>query len=314
MTGIVFNIQRFSVHDGPGIRTAVFFKGCSLRCFWCHNPEGIRPQPEIQFFPDRCIGCGECLKACAQGAHESRDGAHVFHRERCAGCGHCAETCYAGALELTGRRLTVEQVMEEVVRDQPFYQTSGGGVTLSGGEPVLQRDFARAILERCKAEGLHTAIETSAHCRWHDLALLVPVTDLVMMDIKHLDPGRHRAVTGASNARILANARRLMQTDRPVVFRLPVVPTVNDTAEEIGAIAAFVRQLGDLRKASNHQQAKQGDPPSLELLPFHRLATDKYRSLGLHYRATGLERPPCERMQQLAEAARACGIAVVGGS
>jgi len=138
-SGVIFNIQRFSIHDGPGIRTTVFFKGCSMHCYWCHNPEGIRPHPEIQFLPERCIGCGECLAACPQKAHALRDGVHIFNRTQCSGCGKCAETCYASALELTGTVMTVEQVMEEILQDRAFYETSNGGVTLSGGEPVLQR-------------------------------------------------------------------------------------------------------------------------------------------------------------------------------
>jgi len=309
MTGIVFDIQRFSVHDGPGIRTTVFLKGCSLRCFWCHNPEGLHPRPEIRFFPDRCISCGECVIVCPQGAQAIENGTRVYRRERCQTCGRCVQTCYAGGLILVGQEMTVEQVVTEILRDRAFYETSGGGVTLSGGEPVLQRDFAQAILERCKAEGLHTAIETCGNCRWEDLSTLLAVTDLIMMDLKHMDPEKHRAVTAVSNKRILANARRLAQTNKPIIFRVPVVPTVNDTPEEIDVIAAFVRRLADLRSEQGHH-SDGCDDTSLELLPFHRLAGDKYRSLGLDYRARDLTQPSKEKMAQLAETARAHGIAV----
>ena len=306
-TGIIFNIQRFSIHDGPGIRTTVFFKGCSLFCFWCHNPEGRRPKPEIQFFPNRCIGCRECSKVCEHGGHELQDGSHVYHRDQCIVCGRCADGCFAGALQLTGKRVSVAEVMAEVLRDRPFYQTSGGGITLSGGEPLVQPEFARGILEQSKAAGIHTAIETAANCRWQDLALLLLFSDLVLMDIKHMDATKHREATGASNERILANARRLMATDRPVIFRIPVIPTVNDTPEEMRAIAAFVRRLSDQRAAGN----PQAPPPSLELLPFHRLAADKFRSLGLDDRAGRLTPLAKEQMQELAEVARQCGISVV---
>lgn len=291
MEGFVFNIQRFSIHDGPGIRTTVFFKGCPLRCFWCHNPEGIRLQPEIQFFPERCIGCGACLDACRHGAHATEGESRVYRREQCVACGRCAETCYAGALVLTGRRMTDEEVVAEVLRDRAFYETSGGGVTLSGGEPLLQRDFAAAILARCRAEGLPTAIETAAHCRWQDLAVLLPVTDLVLMDLKLIDPARHREATGVSNERILANARRLVQAGKPVLFRVPVVPSVNDTPGDIAAIADFVRGLAEEVGASR---------PSLELLAFHRLAGSKYQSLGMAYRAGHLEPLSKEQMAELA--------------
>lgn len=209
--------------------------------------------------------------------------------------------------------MTVAQVMEEVLRDRAFYKTSGGGVTLSGGEPLMQRDFALDILEQCKAEGIHTAVETAGDCRWRDLAALLPVIDLVMMDIKHMDSAKHRSATGVSNDRILANARRLMETDKPVIFRVPVVPTVNDTPEEIRAIALFVHELSELRRKKSQSKGSFGSAsnetrlPSLELLPFHRLAADKYRSLGLDYRAGELEPLTREKMARLAEIARQCG-------
>ncbi|MBI4532045.1 MAG: glycyl-radical enzyme activating protein [Candidatus Latescibacteria bacterium] len=308
MTGIVFNIQRFSIHDGPGIRTTIFLKGCSLHCFWCHNPEGIRLRPEIQFFPSRCINCGVCLDACQHGARIEHEGGMIYLREKCVACGACVETCYAGATVRVGKEMVVEQVVDEVLQDRAFYQTSGGGVTLSGGEPAIQRAFSQAILACCKAEGLHTAIETAGNCRWEDLIALLPVTDLVMMDIKHLNPGKHRAATGVSNERILAHARRLVQTDKPIIFRVPVVPTVNDTAEEITTIADFVRRLADLRSENGHGVSLL----SLELLPFHRLAGDKYRSLGMDYHAGQLDPPTKEKMAELVEVVRARGVAVQG--
>ncbi len=305
-TGTIFNIQRFSIHDGPGIRTTVFLKGCSLFCFWCHNPEGRRARPEIQFFPDRCIVCGDCARACAHDGHAFLPDGHVYARERCVVCGRCAADCPSGALELTGRLVTVDQVMVEVLRDRPFYASSGGGVTLSGGEPLLQADFARAVLARCKAENIHTAIETAANCRWRELAALLPVTDLVMLDIKHMDAAKHRAVTGVSNARVLANARRLAESGVALMVRTPVIPTVNDSEQEIGAIAAFVAELQSLRAAS----APTAPPISYELLPFHRLAGDKFRSLGLDDRSAGLEPLSAERMRELACAVAARGVAM----
>ena len=308
MHGIVFDIQRFSIHDGPGIRSTVFLKGCSLRCFWCHNPESIRPKPEIQFLPQKCINCGECVLICQHGARIDLDGDMVYLRPECQTCGECVPSCYAGATELVGEEMTVDQVMTEVLADRAFYQTSGGGVTLSGGEPVIQPEFSRAILERCKAEELHTAIETAGNYPWEFLESMLPMIDLVMMDIKHLDPDQHRAATGVSNERILANARRLALTNKPIIFRTPVVPTVNDTPEEIDEIAAFVSTLSKLR--TNNNGSKDVAPITYELLAFHRLASDKYRSLGLDYHASELEQLSNETMTTLIGVAKSHDIIV----
>ncbi|MBN1248902.1 MAG: glycyl-radical enzyme activating protein [Anaerolineae bacterium] len=311
-SGIVFNIQRFSVHDGPGIRTTVFMKGCSLHCFWCHNPEGIRPKPEIQFYPERCIGCGACLEACEHGAQILRDGVHIYVRENCVMCGACVDNCFSGALELTGKSMTVDDVMAEVLADKAFYEKSNGGITLSGGEPLFQPDFTQAILVRSKAEGLHTAIETCGNYPWSTLEPVLPFIDLVMMDIKLMDSAAHREATGAPNERILAITEGLMRTDKPVWFRTPVIPTVNDTPEAIGAIASHVRHLTDLREAHNTQTGQSAPPPSLELLRFHRLAADKYRSLDLTYKASNLEAPSLDYMNKLRDVARSYDIAVKG--
>ena len=208
-SGLVFNIQRFSIHDGPGIRTSVFLKGCPLRCFWCHNPEGRHLRPEVRYSPSRCIACGACVEACPNHAHTIHEGVHHFSRSLCHGHGACIEVCYSGALESSGRVMTVDEVMEEVLRDRPFYESSDGGVTLTGGEPSLQDDFTLGILSRCKEKGIHTAIETCGEAPWHALESLLPYTDLVMMDIKAITPEKHLEVTGRTNDRILANARAL---------------------------------------------------------------------------------------------------------
>ncbi len=303
VNGLVFNIQRFSIHDGPGIRTTVFLKGCPLRCFWCHNPEGLRPRLEVQFTPSRCIGCGACVAACPHGAQELSAAGRVYHRDLCQRCGACVAVCYAEALQLTGKTMSAEQVVAEVLPDRAFYENSGGGVTLSGGEPLLQPAFALAILARCKAEGLHTALETTTQTRWAHIEAALPFVDLFMVDIKHLDPQKHKAATGVSNVRILANIRRLAATGKPIIFRIPVVPTVNATCAEIQAIAGFV---GELRRG----RADGGAGVSLELLPFHRLAGDKYASLGLDYRAAELTTPNKATMSTLVEAAREMGVPV----
>jgi pyruvate formate lyase activating enzyme len=299
VTGAVTNIQRFSIHDGPGIRTTVFLKGCNLRCFWCHNPETLRPQPELQIFPNRCIGCGECFKRCPNGCHAMVDGVRQFLRDQCTACGICADTCYAQALEIVGKVKTVDQVVEEVLRDRAFYETSGGGVTVSGGEPLLQLDFTIGILALSREQGIHTAIETAVNYPWERVAAVLPVTDLVMMDIKLMDSAKHRECTGVPNERILENAMRLGQQSIPLIVRTPVIPGVNDTTDEIEAIAAFVAGLPNLQY--------------YELLPFHPMATSKYDSLDLDYRARDMKSPSRETMDALTAAASRHGIKVRHG-
>jgi pyruvate formate lyase activating enzyme len=267
-------------------------------------------KPEIQFHPEKCIGCGACIEVCGFGGQLMVDDLRCYARENCQLCGRCVEECFAGALEMTGTCMTVDELMVELLADRAFYDNSGGGVTLSGGEPLLQDAFARQILERCKVEGLHTAVETSAHCRWERLEALLPLVDLVMMDLKHLDSGVHRAATGVPNESILANAERLMRTDIPVWFRTPVVPGVNDTTEAIGQIAAFVNQLIDIRLHSDQCEGANPVLPVLELLRFHRLAADKYRSLGLVSQTDGLEPPSQDRMDELRRVARSYGVDV----
>ena len=296
VTGVVTDIQHFSIHDGPGIRTTVFVKGCNLRCFWCHNPETIAVRPELQYFPDRCIACGACVEVCPESAHAVRDGKHSFDRARCTGCGACAQVCYARALEMAGRIRTAQEVVQIVLRDRVFYETSGGGVTVSGGEPLLQPDFTRSVLAGCREAGIHTAIETAGNVSWDRIATVLPVTDLVMMDIKTMDPVTHRREIGASNARVLENARRLSESGVPLIVRTPVVPGVNDEEASVGAIAAFASELPTL--------------VGYELLRFHMMAGAKYAALDLECRAADLPGPTTEQLDRLAACAAAFGIPV----
>lgn len=289
MNGIVLNIQRFSTHDGPGVRTTVFFKGCTNACAWCHNPESIRLRPEVQVFPDRCIGCGRCLEVCPAHAHEQVDGRKVYHREWCQQCGRCVEECFAGALVMAGKRMEVEEVVAQVMADAPYYRHSQGGVTFSGGEPVAQHEFLLALLQQCKGRGVHTAIETAGNYRWALLEALLPCTDLVMYDLKVFDPLLHRQYVGAGCERVRENLAKLGATGWPLILRTPVVGGVNDTVEEIAGIARFIADFPGLRY--------------YELLPYHRLGNAKRRSLGLP-EDERFYTPTEEQMRALAEVAR----------
>lgn len=293
---IVSDIQRCSLHDGPGIRTTVFLKGCNLRCRWCHNPETIAPRPELQFFPDRCVGCGACLEACPRGAHAEADGGRRFDRDLCVACGQCAAGCYADALVMVGREMGADEVLAEVAADREFYRGSGGGVTISGGEPLFQRDATDEILRACRAEGIHTAIETNLAWPWERVASVLPVTDLLMMDIKLMDPARHEQWTGEGNEQVLDNARRLSAEQVALIVRTPVVEGVNADAAEIGRVADFIRDFPNLLY--------------YELLTYHPLGAGKYESLGLDYPPADLAPPSPEAMATLADAARRRGVEV----
>jgi len=285
--GRVFDVKRFAVHDGPGIRTVVFLKGCPLRCIWCHNPEGESPEPELVCHPQRCIGCGACVQACPHAAHELGEaGEHVYHRDRCVQCGTCVRVCYANALELLGRQVTVDEVMSEVRKDATFYEQSGGGVTLSGGEPLLQHEFARALLKQCRREGFHTALDTCGHASWAALRAVLPHLDLVLYDLKHTDDSLHRLYTGAPTDRILRNLHRLAERKVPVEVRIPILPTINDSPAVAEAFAALLAPLGNIT--------------SVRLLAYHRLAGSKYARLG---RANTLPEVPATARDQLARVA-----------
>lgn len=267
MEGVLFNIQRYSLHDGPGIRTIPFFKGCPLSCKWCSNPESQRPQPELIFKKSDCIRCGKCIEVCKQQAL-SVSNAFFIDRERCIQCGECTQVCPTQALEMKGKRMTVADVMQELQKEENLYRRSGGGITLSGGEPLAQPAFARELLKACKEKGWHTAMETTGFTTPEVIADVFPYVDLALTDIKAINPAIHLANTGIDNSQILENLLRISFLTKTIV-RIPVIPGVNDNPDEIHNIAEFARLMSNV--------------DTLHLLPYHSFGENKYGLLGRIY-------------------------------
>lgn len=262
----VFQFKRYSIHDGPGIRTTVFLKGCPLSCRWCHNPEGIPPHPQMVFIGSRCIGCGTCASVCPSGAIDPRDPS-MTGRDMCTLCGSCAESCPAAAREMTGVEFTVAEVMDLVERDAPFYSSSGGGVTFSGGEPLQQADFLEEILGECRDRGIHTAVDTSCFAPTEVFMRISGLADLMLCDIKLMDEGEMLRHTGGNASKVLDNIRLLARSGSAFTVRMPVIPGVTDTDSNLRLLAEFLLGLPAL--------------PDLQLLPFHSSWRDKYSRLGL---------------------------------
>ncbi len=294
--GAVFNIQRYSIHDGPGIRTTVFLKGCPLACLWCQNPESQSMKPEIFYNTERCVGCGRCIAVCPAKAIEMGDAKVVTDRGACTGCGSCVEACPEEARELMGKYMTVEEVVEEVMKDDIFYQRSGGGVTISGGEPFAQPRFTADILKRCKARGAHTAIETCGYAPWDRMEQVLQHTDLVLFDLKHMDPVEHKKLTGVPNDLILENARRIWHERHiPLWIRVPVIPGYNDSRENIDTLAGFV-----VNELSPFIQ--------INLLPYHRLGESKVQQLERPGAPLSADPPDEAYMEALKEIVESRGL------
>jgi pyruvate formate lyase activating enzyme len=301
VTGTVFDIRRYSIHDGPGIRTTVFLKGCALSCWWCHNPESQTPGPELVVRGNRCIRCGACVAACGRGGAALGDAGPETDRARCAGCDSyaCAAVCYADAREVAGTAMSVAQVLEAAARDEPFYRESGGGVTLSGGEPLLQADFTLALLVALRARGIPTALDTCGHVPWAVLDRVRPHVDLFLYDVKLMDEERHRRFTGVSNRRILENLRALSERGHRIVLRLPIIPGVSDDEANVRAVTALAAGLPHLA--------------GVDLLPYHRIGVDKYARLDRAYRLRETGVPSRARMDAIAAALAAAGLEVQQG-
>jgi pyruvate formate lyase activating enzyme len=267
--GIVFDVQRYSLHDGPGLRTSVFLKGCPLHCKWCSNPESQRFGPELLLFSANCLLCGTCVEVCAVGARTVVGEELVWDRRFCTSCGACVNVCPLRAMTQSGHRQKAGEVIEQVLRDVAFYQ-DGGGLTLSGGEPLAQPAFAEALLRLAKAENLNTALETTGHAPWEVLERLLPYVDLWLYDVKHLDSEAHREHTGLGNELILSNLRRLASLQAPIALRLPLIPGFNMAEDNLRRTAILAMELG-------------GAVCSIDLLPYHGLARAKYAALGRTY-------------------------------
>ena len=277
-TGVIFNIQRYSIHDGPGIRTTVFLKGCPLNCWWCQNPESQLNGQEMIFWGDRCISCGACSTICPSGAIQIKNGIPVTEKEKCILCGKCIEKCPALAREMIGEKLTTEEVIKEIEKDLVFYEESGGGVTFSGGEPLGQSELLEGLLDACREKKIHTAVDTSGYISWEILNKITPKVDLFLYDLKIMDSERHKKYTGVSNEIILENLKKLTSVHHNIFIRFPVIPGINDDYQNI-------REMGEFLSSLKITQ--------VDLLPYHYIGIDKYRRLGRNYKLAATQ-PPSE--------------------
>lgn len=285
-TGILLDPKRFAVHDGPGIRTTFFLKGCPLHCIWCHNPESISAAPRLACYAHKCLHCGECVSLCPRHAHALREKKHEFLPDLCNACGVCEPECPGGALKLYGRNVSVEEVLGIALEDRPFYQESGGGVTLSGGEPLMQPEFTLAFLSALKENGIHTALDTCCFVSQEILRTVLPATDLFLVDFKHADSAEHRKLTGQPNEPVRNNLRFLSEHGAEIEIRIPFVPGCNDSDANMEATGQF---LGSLRGIT-----------CVRLLPYHSLARTKYKALGLPDTMPRTEPPDDERLRRAA--------------
>ena len=294
-TAVISQVQRFSVGDGPGIRTTVFFKGCNLHCPWCHNPETIHREPQLLFYQNRCTKCGRCAALCPH--HQMADGRHIFRREGCIGCGRCAAACPSGALTLCGELRTVDDLLREVLEDRDFYAASGGGITLSGGEPLLQADACAALAAACRAEGIHTLLDTAGALPYAAFEKVLPFLDMCYFDLKAGTQTGYDTV-GGQLERVADNLCRLTADGVETVARIPLIPGFNDTPEEAERMAGILEKTG---------------VRTVHLLPFHRLGSGKYAALGRAYACSAVQPPAAADLEPLLAIFRAAGFEACKG-
>ncbi len=292
--GLIFNIQKFSLHDGPGIRTTVFMKGCSLACKWCSNPESMNWNQEIMTHNVRCIGCKKCAEACPVGAIVFTERGREIDWEKCNNCLECARVCPAKAIECIGYYMTVEEVMKKVESDRTFYENSNGGMTVSGGEPLVQPEFVRELLKKCQEKGIHTTLDTTGNAPWQNIESVLEYVDLVLQDIKHTDTGMHKKGTSVGNELILENAKKIAKRKR-IWIRMPLIPEFNDSEVNIKKVAEFASDIG---------------AEKVSVLPYHELGSSKYPDLGRVYSMQGTKPPEKKVVERVRKTIESYGLKV----
>lgn len=300
MEGQVFNIMKYAVHDGPGIRTTIFLKGCPLNCWWCHNPESQELEPQLTFFPNRCIGCMDCISACNENAITAVNGTVVTDLNKCKNNGDCTLVCFAEAREMAGNSMSVDEVVKEVLKDKVFYDESGGGVTFSGGEPLMQSSFLVEILKRIKELGIHITIDTCGFAPSEVVKEVAQLTDLFLFDLKHMNSEKHEKYTGVSNTLILKNLNMLHKMGKDIKIRIPVIPGFNNSKVELEDFKNYISTLKNVKEVN--------------LLPYHSIGQEKYNRIGRQYKMKDVKEPSDEDMDEAAILMDGCGVKVkIGG-
>ncbi len=293
------DIKKFAVHDGPGIRTTLFLKGCPLSCKWCHNPESISFKPQLSYLRNKCLNCGECVTACTQKAHIIKNEAHVFKRELCVNCGNCEKVCLGNALKLYGKEISLEEAYSTIMEDKSFYDNSRGGATISGGEPMLQADFVAALFKKLCENGVHTALDTCGYIKFSEYEKVIPYTKIFLYDIKHIDSKKHTAAVGKSNELILENLLKLDKTGIDIEIRIPFVPGINTDEETVRKISVFLSQCRHITR--------------VKLLPYHSLAGSKYESLDIENTLPKVDSPTDELLNWAADIISSYGLNAING-